>query len=142
MKYFSEDSEYINAECESCKRILKIKKEQTVPNPTGFTLNPPGGIRCICGVIHHEIIGHEDCSTTNYYSGSSRASNSKMICPHCQTKGSVKTRKVKRKKGISGGKATGALLTGGLSLLATGLSKKEKVTEARCTACGAIWHYS
>lgn len=47
------------------------------------------------------------------------------ICPHCQTKGFVRTMPVKRKKGISGAKATGALLTAGVSILATGLSRKE-----------------
>jgi len=60
-----------------------------------------------------------------------------MVCPHCQSRGTVKTKSVKQKKGISGGKATAALLTGGVSLLATGLSRKEKLTQARCTKCGA-----
>jgi hypothetical protein len=62
-----------------------------------------------------------------------------MVCPHCQTKGSVVTERTKMKQGISGGKATGALLTGGFSILATGLSRKQKVTKARCTHCGAEW---
>ena len=65
----------------------------------------------------------------------------KMICPHCQTKGQVRTRQVKQKKGVSGGKATAAVVTAGWSLLGTGLSRKEKMTEARCNNCGAIWHY-
>ena len=64
-----------------------------------------------------------------------------MICPHCQIRGSVSTRKTTRKKGISGGKATGALLTGGVSLLATGLSRKEKETEAHCASCHQTWHF-
>src|SRR5271166_2660171 len=44
--------------------------------------------------------------------------NPQMICPHCQTKGSVRTKPVTKKTGISGGKATAALLTGGMSMLA------------------------
>ena len=52
-----------------------------------------------------------------------------MVCPHCQEKGHVRTQPVTRKKGVSGGKATAALLTGGVSLLATGLSRKEQSTE-------------
>jgi hypothetical protein len=64
-----------------------------------------------------------------------------MVCPHCQTSGRVSTRQVKAKKGISGGKATGALLTGGLSILATGLSRKEMVTQAHCSNCGATWTF-
>lgn len=64
-----------------------------------------------------------------------------MVCPHCQSKGTVRTKQVKQKKGISGGKATAAVLTGGLSVLATGLSRKEKATEAHCTRCGNTWYF-
>jgi hypothetical protein len=67
--------------------------------------------------------------------------NVHIVCPHCQTKGQVSTRQVKQKVGVSGAKATGALLTGGLSLLATGLSRKQQVTEARCSKCGSVWHF-
>ncbi|MGI6671851.1 MAG: hypothetical protein ACOX58_09835 [Christensenellales bacterium] len=67
--------------------------------------------------------------------------NPNLVCPHCQEKGKVYTEQVKMKKGISGGKATAALLTGGLSLLATGLSKKGVVTRAHCDNCNSTWHY-
>ena len=69
------------------------------------------------------------------------AKEAKMVCPHCQQAGGVTTKSVKQKKGLSGGKATGAVLTGGLSILATGLSRKETVTEAHCKNCGATWTY-
>jgi len=69
------------------------------------------------------------------------ALNDHMICPHCQTKGRVLTKAVTQKKGISGGKATGALLTGGISLVATGLSRKEVSTQAHCLTCGSTWHF-
>lgn len=78
--------------------------------------------------------------TTRQSSGRSR--DGQMVCPHCHVRGSVRTRRVRLKKGVSGGKATGAIFTAGLSLFATGLSRKEKATEARCTNCGATWHYS
>lgn len=65
--------------------------------------------------------------------------NSKMVCPHCQTTGTVRTKPIKHKEGISGAKATGALLTGGVSLLATGLSRKENRTKANCDHCGSTW---
>ena len=61
------------------------------------------------------------------------------ICPHCQTKGFVRTMPVKRKKGISGAKATGAILTLGVSMLATGLSRKEGLTQAHCGNCNSTW---
>jgi len=67
--------------------------------------------------------------------------NPAMICPHCQTKGGVRTRAVRAKAGVSGGKATMALLTGGLSLLATGLSRTEIVTHAHCNCCGNNWKF-
>lgn len=65
--------------------------------------------------------------------------NGNLVCPHCQTKGSVSVKTVTRKSGVSGGKATGAVLTGGLSLLATGLSRKAKVKEMHCSNCGMDW---
>lgn len=65
----------------------------------------------------------------------------KMICPHCQTAGTVRTKRAKVKSGVSGGKATGAILTGGVSLLATGLSRKQQVTQASCSNCGAEWTF-
>jgi len=64
-----------------------------------------------------------------------------LVCPHCQGKGTVRTQSVKRKKGISGGKATAAILTGGVSVLATGLSRKETSTEAYCGNCGSKWDF-
>ena len=64
-----------------------------------------------------------------------------MICPYCRTQGTITTRQIKRKQGIHGGKATAALLTCGISLLATGLSHKQKVTEAHCSHCGAVWSF-
>jgi len=67
--------------------------------------------------------------------------NSAMICPHCQTKGNIYTKSVKRKKGISGAKATGAVLTLGVSMLATGLSRKENLTQAHCSNCDSTWDF-
>jgi hypothetical protein len=65
--------------------------------------------------------------------------NPDMICPHCQTKASVRTKVVNQKAGISGGKAAVGILTGGVSVLATGLSRKERVTKAHCDTCKVEW---
>jgi DNA-directed RNA polymerase subunit RPC12/RpoP len=67
--------------------------------------------------------------------------DSKIRCPQCRKKRYVTTERVMKKKGISGGKATGAILTGGLSLLATGLSREEEMTQAECSNCGSVWHF-
>ena len=63
------------------------------------------------------------------------------ICPHCKEKGHVHTIHVKRKKGVSGAKVTGALLTCGVSVLATGLSRKEGLTQAYCENCNSTWDF-
>jgi hypothetical protein len=51
----------------------------------------------------------------------------------------VEVRKGKKKKGISGAKATAAVLTAGISILATGLAKKDKGMNAKCLNCGMSW---
>lgn len=65
--------------------------------------------------------------------------NQEMICPHCQAKGKIRTKYIKKKKGVSGGKATAAVLTGGISLLAVGLSRKEEITQGHCDNCSNTW---
>jgi hypothetical protein len=65
--------------------------------------------------------------------------NDKLVCPHCATTGQVKASVVSRKQGITGGKATGALMTGGLSMAATGLSRKQIMRHMACGNCGTEW---
>ena len=77
----------------------------------------------------------------NLYSLRQKNSMTWNICPHCQTKGSVTTKQIKKKVGVSGGKATAGILTCGLSLFAVGLSRKDVITEAECSNCNSIWHY-
>jgi hypothetical protein len=64
-----------------------------------------------------------------------------LVCPHCQVQGRVLTKPVTKKAGIDGAKATGAVLTGGVSVVLTGLSRMETVTEAHCANCSSTWHY-
>lgn len=65
--------------------------------------------------------------------------NETLTCPHCGTRGQVSVERLSRKKGISGGKATGALMTGGVSMFATGLSRKEAAQHLVCGNCGIGW---
>ena len=67
--------------------------------------------------------------------------NPHMHCAHCNTDGKVRTKSIKGKKGVSGGKATAAIFTGGLSLLAVGLSRKEAATQAYCANCKNSWTF-
>lgn len=65
--------------------------------------------------------------------------NPEIFCSNCQTKGYVSVKAVTRKKGISGGKASAALLTGGATLVVTGLSRKEQETQMHCKKCNTTW---
>ena len=98
---------------------------------------------CVCG---------KPKSTSHYWATNGYAScrakaqrqsavqqQAKLVCPHCQAAGGVTRRVVQKKKGISGGKATAALFTGGASMLATGLSRKEGASVLSCSNCGMEW---
>jgi hypothetical protein len=65
--------------------------------------------------------------------------NQYFVCPHCAAKGTVRTKTKEMKAGVSGGKVTGAVLTGGVSLLATGLSRMERRTRCLCERCNIVW---
>ncbi len=67
--------------------------------------------------------------------------NAAMLCPHCGERGLIRTKKVLAKKGISGGKATAAVLTGGISVIGTGLSRNEVETKAHCDFCKNDWAF-
>jgi transcription elongation factor Elf1 len=62
-----------------------------------------------------------------------------IVCPHCGRAGCVTSRLYQAKQGVSGGKATSALLTAGISLAAVGLSKKAWVRRLSCSNCGMTW---
>jgi hypothetical protein len=66
--------------------------------------------------------------------------NDRIVCAHCHRSGCIMTSIVERKVGVSGGKATAAILTGGVSLLATGLARKELATQIRCSNCQSVYY--
>jgi hypothetical protein len=78
--------------------------------------------------------------TSILFSTVEKTSTAKIICPYCKKSGYVSTKTVIRKSGIHGGKATAGVFTGGLSLLVTGLSGKQKVSEYKCCNCNAKWN--
>ena len=65
--------------------------------------------------------------------------NPALMCPYCRKKGKIRTKRVERKKGGNGAKATEPIITGGRSILATDLSSKEQVTQAYCGTCEGTW---
>lgn len=74
--------------------------------------------------------------------GVQRPGDEKIKCPHCNSMGLVMTRRVRVKRGISGGKATAAVLTIGWSTLLVGLSRKETIIQATCGNCNVTWTIS
>ena len=59
-----------------------------------------------------------------------------IICPFCQTRGSVR---VSKKQDTSGLKMTGAALTFGLSTMITGVNKHQTRIQAFCGVCRQKW---
>lgn len=133
-------------ECLNCRALLGIFPEDIA-------------VKCICGMMYE--IDRSQSTPKAMYHGSYVQSSSgaiaekyalsalsekerkdaQIVCPHCNNRGLVRTQQVRMKRGISGGKATAAVFTFGWSMLATGLSRKETMTEARCNKCGSIWHF-
>lgn len=69
------------------------------------------------------------------------AKDAEIVCSLCNKRGYVRTDPATVKQGIDGTKATFALLTGGLTLLATGLSQRNSATRATCSNCGSTWTF-
>lgn len=105
------------------------------------------GLGCADGSVGGDVLGcavlgfgHRVTPPTSRTSVRRMAINKHINCQHCGTTGYVDSKQVKMKQGISGGKATAAVFTAGISMLGTGLSRKQAVTEMRCTKCKTVWH--
>ena len=68
-----------------------------------------------------------------------KEANTGLICPHCQVRGRMSRKEIKKKKGISASKLIAAPLTGGNSLFVVGLSRKDTYTQLTCGACKMVW---
>lgn len=55
MKYFSQDHQYINAECQNCGRVLKIPHQKCVRAFGGLSVTP--AVLCRCGTTSDFISG-------------------------------------------------------------------------------------
>jgi hypothetical protein len=91
----------------------------------------------LCGVAQ----AMEKIAKTKTDAEQRKAGEHKIVCPQCQERGFVTTASVTEKTGIHGGKATAAILTGGVSMLATGLSNELGKTQATCSNCGSTWRF-
>ncbi len=103
----------------------------------------------ILGILYFHTIGDDTkgspsraAGRSSMDAGRSLAEDGQIICPHCQTRGRVRTYGMERKTGISGAKATAAIITAGLSLFFVGLSRKDDVLRARCSNCNVSWDIS
>lgn len=72
-------------------------------------------------------------------------SDAEMVCPHCQAKGSVTTKAIKRDGSLSLAKATVAapiaICTIGLAAPLLSVHHRQKLTQAHCAKCGATWTF-
>jgi hypothetical protein len=99
---------------------------------------PLAGLFCFVGMIvkaSSEEIEREEKALVK------RQLDAKIICRQCQERGYVTTQQVMERAGIHGGKATAAILTGGVSMLATGLSNEVGRTQTTCSNCGSTWRF-
>jgi len=130
MKYFSEDNEFVNAECEVCNKVLKIRKTYCRLSSDKVELNQP--IKCFCGNISNEIIVENKRQNISMSNKSTNAST--VICPKCRS-----NQITAQKQGFGLGKAAvGGILTGGIGLLAGFIgSRKIYIT---CLNCGHKWN--
>ena len=111
MKYFGEDEQYINAECEKCGKVLKIKREKCSQNGNVYKVDPAA--KCFCGNISNVILRSSSSETQNL--------------PKCPTCSSTNIQK------ISGGsKAVKVALFG---IFAAGAVSKT----FKCNKCGYQW---
>jgi len=53
MKWFSENEQYILAECDKCKRVLKLPRTRCKATASGYSVNPAA--LCPCGVNSDQI---------------------------------------------------------------------------------------
>jgi hypothetical protein len=140
MKFFSEDSQYINAECESCGRILKIPRDKcNTLTPTELSIAP--AVICQCGVVADRIINYEK---KVYKSTPSVVPNVAQIqCPHCHM---FQVSEVKTEP--NGNLAIWLFLLGFVTMFITwipwilmwiGGAFKGTLVGYRCTVCGYQW---
>lgn len=62
LKYFNEDNEFIKGECESCGRVLKLKRNSLTESSAGYDTGI-SGVMCPCGTIHYSIKGKKQISS-------------------------------------------------------------------------------
>ncbi|KJR45065.1 Phage protein [Desulfosporosinus sp. I2] len=122
MKYFGQDELYVLAECDSCGRVLKMKRENLTPTGSGFNIN--SNSKCPCGRGCLTIEGKPTskvASTTN---------GSQLKCPKCKS-----TNLTANNKGFGLGKAAvGGILLGPVGLLGGLVGSKKAVFI--CLKCG------
>jgi hypothetical protein len=118
MKYFNEDTTYLNAECEKCGRVLRILREKCSPTDNGYKVAPAA--KCQCGNISDTILKDESIKIPAY-------SAPPQNTPKCPTCGSINIQKI---SGAS--KVAKVALFGIFAVGAVGKTFK-------CNKCGYQW---
>ena len=153
MKYFSEDNIYINAECENCKKVLRIKRDRCAKIGDIGRLNPPA--RCSCGTVSDVIYGVKPFSPkretiskiVKCKSCGEKVSKTAQSCPHCGETypglsikcprcGSMNFSVGQKSFGL-GKAAAGAILLGPIGLVGGLLGRGQ--LELVCLRCNNKW---
>jgi hypothetical protein len=87
-------------------------------------------------VVHDTIFGKMQDAWAKVRHGTIKPH---IVCPWCRRAGKVATHRVHAKVGYSAAKGVAAIMTQGVSLLFTGISKKKWVTMAKCFGCETEW---
>ncbi len=67
--------------------------------------------------------------------------NSQMVCPHCQTIGTVRTKAIAQNDELNAREAIIAVASEGLSLFLPKSPQQEKTTQSHCDKCGNTWTF-
>ena len=128
LKLFSQNDEYLLAECSVCGRVLKLKAGSYNASPGGFSL--PSEVRCPCGAVASQV---SNTPVAGKQGGPSSGRGGKVTCPRCGAEQVAATT-----QGFGLGKAAvGGLLLGPIGLLG-GLFGRKNVNVA-CLKCGHRW---
>ena len=85
------------------------------------------------------VAGFAALKGLGFFGGPPDRTNPQLVCPHCQTRGQVSVWTERRAKRKTATRITGAVLTAGGSLPATGVSKKGTVQVMHCAHCDMTW---
>ena len=118
--------------CSSCGAKAGRETETAFCWSCGTELDDGVAFCSSCGAKAGDVPATVQASATPVQTG-------RANCQYCNGVGTVVVQQMKRKKGVSPGKIAGAVVTGGISLVGTGVAKKVWMNQLTCTAWQMRW---